>query len=85
MKKCRPATSPTVGGESIEAKIAAMLAAGLCDTAIQTLLEFEATKRISGTSSRRRVMMDASAVDPASRQQIREAIRTTRRLMRMDD
>jgi hypothetical protein len=72
-------------GETREAKIAAMLAAGLGAEAIQSALEYEATECIPKDDPRRKSIKNCKPFDPTARQRMLEAIRSTRRLMRIED
>jgi hypothetical protein len=72
-------------GETREAKIAAMLAAGLGADAIQSALEYEATECIPKDDPRRKTVKNCKPFDGIARQRMLEAIRSTRRLMRMED
>jgi hypothetical protein len=72
-------------GNTREAKIAAMLASGLGGAAIQAALESEYTETIPTNDPRRKSIKGCKPFDATARQRQLEAIRSTRRLMRIDD
>ena len=74
-------------GETREAKIAAMLASGLKAPAIQAACEYEAPECIPDGDPRRKEKSAKGwpAFDATARQRMLEAIRSTRRLMRIED
>jgi hypothetical protein len=72
-------------GESREAKIAALLATGLGAESIQAALELEYTECMEPSDPRRKKMKNAKPFDKLCRQRLLEAIRSTRRLMRISD
>jgi hypothetical protein len=72
-------------GETREAKIAAMCASGLGAASIQSALEMEYTETMDASDPRRKTLKNAKPFDKIARQRMLEALRSTRRLMMLED
>ena len=72
-------------GETREAKIAALLATNLSAEAIQDALTLEYSECMESDDPRRKKLKNAKPFDKLARQRLLEAIRSTRRLMRLQD